>query len=567
MNSIGLSTFIINKLSVQLDVNTNVAGSNTVQLTSKLIVLSNDEEDPIDRNKLETFPYITPDYKYPDTLYSLPYNEIVLFFFNKQQFKDTMDVMIANTESVPNKGDYFKSNVMTMLELLFPTKFPVINDIHKSTDIINKQLSSRPFFFNVFTPRRFSYLQLKPGTEYTVKKVVWLNDILNHPLYNDLIAQYNEFRNWANSELKKNPSNEEKQKIENYFKKTYGQNKSDGPLPIEYNKFAFTVLNKYRKPNRTSSNDMLQKLINGEKETTTTAFFELLDNIDIKFLNPKSGDNNLNNKLLNVGVDEINFGSDDKPTREIYVMIDLFEGKITDDNVRDVFCPYIGDHLGKRIELLLQPAGLSRWWDVKQKRSSFAFANNNKSDKTIEINARPLQTESNKNEIIIDTNVKNKFDTEILGNSNTLSKSQAQLAKEFPSLLTTSNFNDLYTFLNTYKLDEAPDMGEIVRTWSKQDARNNNLIEKIIKYKSSISGLISINNNRLETTDMMTDANRAKIALDTGLYNLYSMVLDEILKSERKKQLPINMVNGGKLKTRKLYKRSKKRGSRKRIKK
>ena len=69
-----------------------------------------------------------------------------------------------------------------------------IRDRHESYDLIIKRDSTLPLYAYLKTPfyRKFyySYLNLN-GTIFTFKKITWLNDILNNPVYQQLFIEYN----------------------------------------------------------------------------------------------------------------------------------------------------------------------------------------------------------------------------------------------------------------------------------------------------------------------------------------------------------------------------------------
>lgn len=151
-----------------------------------------------------------------------------------------------------------QSNFVLMLQLLFPTVYPFPNNIDTSIGIITQQsdeveekqeaeagkdkngeeeefddekeendeklieklsdkknseesLSFFDFkniqsFFSLkgtsmfnFLPgrflRKFSYLKIG-GQDYTITRTIWLNDVMNHPLYNDIIKSYHMFQIW-----------------------------------------------------------------------------------------------------------------------------------------------------------------------------------------------------------------------------------------------------------------------------------------------------------------------------------------------------------------------------------
>jgi len=171
-------------------------------------------------NKLSEYPYFTQNIKYPKrVLQRKSYSERVQFFFNKAMFK-----LIINNYSNQNKSDadpdnykvkatntnvtFFETNVNTMIELLFPTVFPVVGNYINSfkTYILNSGNPEFNFTFKDAFPRMFTQLMpnlstffsyLKVDNKiYTITKITWLNDFINHPLYRNLLDSYSEFNTW-----------------------------------------------------------------------------------------------------------------------------------------------------------------------------------------------------------------------------------------------------------------------------------------------------------------------------------------------------------------------------------
>ena len=167
-----------------------------------------------DLNKL---PYFTLSVKYPkdNLLYNLKtYQDIVNFFFDDKKFNSILRSYTNNSdfnidEDITKIAEY---NIMTMLELLFPTKFTVINNFHTSYDHIYGNNSLNPLLFNVVTKRNYSYLKLPDGEIYTFIRLVWLNDLLNNPEYRKIIDNFIIFWNWYKREINKIT------KKENYLK-------------------------------------------------------------------------------------------------------------------------------------------------------------------------------------------------------------------------------------------------------------------------------------------------------------------------------------------------------------
>jgi hypothetical protein len=157
---------------------------------------------------LNKLPYFTLSVKYPlnKLLKNLKsYQERVEFFFDKKKFEnilflsiDKSDVSINDEPSVI--GEH---NVMVMIELLFPTKFTVINNFHTSYDHIFDNSSLKRMLINPLTQKNYSYLKLSDGKIYTFIRLVWLNDLLNHPKYKEFFDNFIIFWNWYKRETRK----------------------------------------------------------------------------------------------------------------------------------------------------------------------------------------------------------------------------------------------------------------------------------------------------------------------------------------------------------------------------
>jgi hypothetical protein len=240
------------------------------------------------------YPNFTDKKKYPDEWRKLPYEEVCAIFFNVKTFTEELDDV--EKEHDPHEIDeIIQKNIMLTLELLFPTKFPAINNVHNSYQMMTGEEPLKTLFFNPFNSHPYSYLKIGSET-YTVEKVVWLNDFMNHPRYNEY-----------------------------YYK--YIDTDTPGDLRI------------------ISSNADITKLIQNKKITQ--------DNLKkIMQCYESSCPPDLPMSTLNVGV---NFNAEslkDRKTAEIYVMIDLVEGEIN-NNIKDFFCSFVGDKLGIKLEELL----------------------------------------------------------------------------------------------------------------------------------------------------------------------------------------------------------------------
>ena len=157
--------------------------------------------------------------------------QIVDIFFNKEQFKMTMK--IGSDKIIPSyekRQRNSKNNVMVMLQLLFPTSFPVKGNIHDTfVENIEKQVTNVPVEMSILPSfvkkligaeekNSFSHIQRSSGI-FTVMEVFWMNDIINHPDYSRL---FRELYNQSHFIAQQNKRNEDRMKeIEKKMEKLY----------------------------------------------------------------------------------------------------------------------------------------------------------------------------------------------------------------------------------------------------------------------------------------------------------------------------------------------------------
>ena len=115
-----------------------------------------------------------------------------------------------NDETIQNKNG--NENVLTMLRLLFPTKYPIVGNIFSSFNSIILKRSEFKISFSDFLPSflknkliegnaSYSYVKID-GKIYTIAQVIWLNDIYNHKEYSELIHKLINLNTWKKKALK-----------------------------------------------------------------------------------------------------------------------------------------------------------------------------------------------------------------------------------------------------------------------------------------------------------------------------------------------------------------------------
>ena len=159
-------------------------------------------------------PYFTLDIYYPNELNKLDMADRKEFFFNKDFFERKLKELVPNfnkknfmleglagkspteiKEYYVKRDERIEHNVSKTIELLFPTNKPVINDNHNSFDYINNNKYKHNFWIDPLNTNS-SYLQFGSSI-FTVKKTVWLNDMVNHPDYRKMIMDYIKFYKWV----------------------------------------------------------------------------------------------------------------------------------------------------------------------------------------------------------------------------------------------------------------------------------------------------------------------------------------------------------------------------------
>jgi len=552
-------TFDVESLVIKLYTNIPDKNNTIVEFTRSMLHIPPDENKPETDNAgedltLENYPLFVADVEYPKyILNKMDYNERVKFFFNKKEF-----IRILKTNYKPPVTDtvvdevaseaLIKMNIMTMIEVLFPTKFPVINDIHSSHTFLSDKQSNRPFWFNPFETHYFSYLKIN-NQIYTTKRAIWLNDILNHPVYHNLLVEYRKLKKWVNS----SPNNS--QYLTNTLTDTM-----NAP-PIEFRKFK-TVMTEHVQM-RTTSNVMLQTLFNGlisapdatdDSENSATKYYDFMEALMNKFINTKpSGDNTEFDNLLdyaNVGITGINRGETTSPTREVYIMIDLVEGEMNDNNIRDIYCSFVGDHLGNQLKHLINEYKTkitNNKWSVDENREMFSLkkiqssAANNSS--TLELTKKALPNSGNpllsKNAGESAQNIeklKSNFTTYILdstepGNPVKLHKYIDDALKSNTVFGIDTDFTDstkMFEFLKNNKTNEfASNLYKILVAWNTDITYKNMAVEKDLL---GLSYAILAKNDYIKNTYLKSDEIKyARTEAPKNAAN-HELLINDILK-------------------------------------
>lgn len=129
----------------------------------------------------------------------------------KNPVENPSQVKMTTSEYEVNRNKIGEKNIMIMIRLIFPTKYPLVGNIFSSFHSVvtgknEFHLKWTDFLPNFFKKQIFegikdySYLKLD-GTVYTVTQAIWLNDIYNHKEYKSLIDKFEELKRWKDKEI------------------------------------------------------------------------------------------------------------------------------------------------------------------------------------------------------------------------------------------------------------------------------------------------------------------------------------------------------------------------------
>ena len=138
-----------------------------------------------------------------EELYYLPEDFEFTYEFKKYLLKTLGKDKITQGISSTEKQENSKKNVMYMLLLLFKTVYPKENNINSSFTEFLDQYSSGINFNSVLDLKpTYTYLK-ESGTEYTVLRALYLNDIFNNNVYRKLFEAYYDYYVWCDKEKNK----------------------------------------------------------------------------------------------------------------------------------------------------------------------------------------------------------------------------------------------------------------------------------------------------------------------------------------------------------------------------
>lgn len=219
--------------SVHIRFSTNSNNDSTQILTQNMIYLppNEDKEDKEDKeenetintdknkdssNKNESYPLFTDQARISvSKLVKLPREKQIETFFIKNDFKKLIGSSF--TKDVDERNENAEHNLRTMLQIFFPTLFPIQANMTETFSEKMKNVLAAPNvesnnsnLFSLlanFMGKENDYGYLNIGKQYTVTKITLINDIINDQLFKNLIQPSINFQAWRNETIQKYTEN------------------------------------------------------------------------------------------------------------------------------------------------------------------------------------------------------------------------------------------------------------------------------------------------------------------------------------------------------------------------
>ena len=222
------------------------------------------------------YPYFSPTMYYPHTkIQDMPYEDRIRFFFNKNTFIKILNKYNEQNNTVDKNIQYKMSkldadsneiynsllctaNFLFTIQTILPTGYTSDNHYQSiefyDPDVREKLFTikgSRPSIISKLLPRRYkaNYSYIKDSNSiYTVDKVTWINDALNHPEYKSIVQSYSSGGNEKEKQLE--ILNKKKEELENKMEMEYKlfilkillkKNKYDNYLNIKFTETDYAI--------------------------------------------------------------------------------------------------------------------------------------------------------------------------------------------------------------------------------------------------------------------------------------------------------------------------------------
>uniref|UniRef100_A0A6C0H377 Uncharacterized protein n=1 Tax=viral metagenome TaxID=1070528 RepID=A0A6C0H377_9ZZZZ len=529
-----MPSLVYGKIAIHLL--TNIPGKKEIVFSRRLFYNPEFKEED---GQLSQYPFLVLNRKYNvDTIRKMTLFDKISFFFNENVLLSREDAYTGEILDANNDDkDSIRNNVLVMLETLFPTNYPVANDINNSFDILNGELMTG--LLGASNYGRYSYLQ--DDGIYTFRKLTWLNDIINHSEYRELVNKYVDLYKFVSGN----------KKYEDTFSTPMKKNLNKSN---QFNAF-YTVLRNLQKTSKSSTNNELQKLIDFDETNEAPQIYDFLKKVALKYninninnmITDDKSNNYGNNSLLDTGISILQNQKNNETMYEIYVLAELFGGELNDDIMSKIGCKLEGEILGNKSNELYQKKNTIRNWDLKR-FSSYIDINKMETINHDTASNNPVQDETRYDTLDYTRNrfqqqgvsindVKAWFYKEINQNEEFLNKMNNVLQQtvdfQIKQLLSIDNIveyiqknnSSLYNYMakmtvNQNKVANSDFKYKLYESYLGYDSKNKSLTTKINDMNRNADNSIPINSTDLQKLNEELYYNNIYLLVSRFLYEL-----------------------------------------------
>ena len=233
--------FDMNIDQIAITMSTNISGQTDLELTSDMFAT-----DAPSNFKTEKYPFISDTVLLNEAvLQTKLYPELLRIFFMRDEFytfnRDNRTIIVKLNEkddavNQNNQVEMVTKNINIMIRCLFDTYPTLSNYTNSLYGTFETSLSIKT--------HKYSYLVIGSKV-YTVARIVWINDIFEHPVYETFVINYNKFERWREGEVK-NINNTNKKQLANMEKtlKDFHDSKDMDTLTEDISKLESYAANK-----------------------------------------------------------------------------------------------------------------------------------------------------------------------------------------------------------------------------------------------------------------------------------------------------------------------------------
>jgi hypothetical protein len=292
-----------------------------------------------------------------------------------------------------------------------------------------------------------------------------------------------------------------------------------------------------KKISSSSSKDEYIKLIN-QYNNYTNKFYDTFETLYNRYMLNKK-DIILDKKLIDIGIDNINVGYDESyPKKEVFVLLDLIDGEVNDENKKDVYCPYTNEYLGHLLNNLVYNTESSKI--VKPTKSIYSVdartTQNTNNTSTNKPTNQPNNTSINK---VNEQSSNNTIDTELFYSQVFNKGENKQILDKMRPFLIDDNVIDF--------IKKNQELYAVVSKSLSTTSKKRSFIDQINRLNGRYKTEIDILNQSKKDPSQLP-VNNKNIDNDILKYEFYSTILDKVMSYENTKPIAIG---GKKTKSRK----------------